>query len=118
MSAHPSAGRFDEISFESKALEGNPLGDPHARKLWVYVPPGYDDGSYDRFWEDFRSGRPPLAKKSDPFLLNTYCMAACYSADEDGTVRMPFDIETGELLPDVWARWLEWDPVRMVERRA
>jgi len=37
-------GRIDEHVIESKALEGNPLGDPHERPLWVYVPPGYDDG--------------------------------------------------------------------------
>src|SRR5579859_472784 len=37
------------------------------------------DGSYDKFWEDFRS-RPALTKKSDLDLVNTYAMAACYSA--------------------------------------
>ena len=45
-------------------------------------------------------------------------MAACYSADEDGTVRLPFDAATGRLIPEVWERWLAWDPVRMVERHA
>lgn len=38
-----AAGRFDEHVFESGALRGNVLGDPHARPVWVYVPPGYDD---------------------------------------------------------------------------
>ena len=41
-SAEP-AGRFEETTFESEALRGNPLGDPTERPLWVYVPPGYDD---------------------------------------------------------------------------
>jgi S-formylglutathione hydrolase FrmB len=45
-------------------------------------------------------------------------MAACYSADDDGTVRLPFDPTTGQLIPEVWERWLEWDPVRMVPRHA
>jgi hypothetical protein len=40
-------------------------------------------------------------------------MAAAYSARDDGTVDIPFDIDTGELLPDVFERWLRWDPVRM-----
>ena len=75
------------------------------------------EGSYDKFWEDFHS-RPPLSKKSDFHLLNSYTMAACYSADEDGTVRLPFDTTTGELIPEVWERWLGWDPVRMVPRHA
>src|SRR5919198_804747 len=75
------------------------------------------EGSYDKFFEDFRS-RPALAKKSDAHLLNSYTMAACYSADEDGTVRLPFDTTTGQLIPEVWERWLQWDPVRMVPRYA
>jgi S-formylglutathione hydrolase FrmB len=75
------------------------------------------DGSYEKFWEDFRS-RPAGSKKTDHTLLNDWCMAACYSADEDGTVRLPFDPVTGELVPEVWERWLAWDPVRMVPRHA
>ena len=30
-------------------LEDNPLGDPHARPLWVYLPPGYDDEPERRY---------------------------------------------------------------------
>jgi S-formylglutathione hydrolase FrmB len=75
------------------------------------------EGSFDRFWEDFRS-RPAFAKESDGHLLNDWCMAACYSADEDGTVRLPYDTVTGELIPEVWDRWLAWDPVRMVPKYA
>jgi S-formylglutathione hydrolase FrmB len=75
------------------------------------------EGSFDRFWDDFRS-RPALSKESDHVLLNSWCMSACYSADDDGTVRLPFDPATGELRPDVWERWLAWDPVRMVPRHA
>jgi hypothetical protein len=75
------------------------------------------DGSFDRFWEDFRS-RPALAKASDGVLLNSWCMAACYSTDEDGTVHLPFDADTGELVPEIWERWLAKDPVRMVPQRA
>jgi hypothetical protein len=68
-------------------------------------------GSYDAFWEDFRSGRPVLSSPHDELLVNTYAMAAAYSANEDGSVDLPFDIATGEVIPEVWARWLEWDPV-------
>ncbi|EOD62460.1 alpha/beta hydrolase [Amycolatopsis vancoresmycina] len=39
------AGRLDRHTVSSTLLRGNPLGDPHERPLWVYVPPGYDDGS-------------------------------------------------------------------------
>jgi hypothetical protein len=75
------------------------------------------EGSFDRFWEEFRS-RPAFSKDSDPHLMNDWCMAACYSTDPDGTVRLPFDTATGELIPDVWERWLAWDPVRMVPDHA
>src|SRR5437763_6036517 len=262
------AGRLDEHAFESRVLEGNALGDPHVRPLWVYVPPGYDDeperrypsiyliqgltgqldawrnrsafrknppelmdelfssggappailvwvdcwtslggsqfldspatgryhtylcddvvgwvdaryrtreeaaargiagkssggygamctprlrpdllgglathagaplfetcylpdfrnsvrslrdlygGSFDRFWEDFRS-RPAFSKKTDYPLLNDWCMAACYSADEDGTIHLPYEPLTAELKPEIWERWLAWDPVRMAPR--
>jgi enterochelin esterase-like enzyme len=266
----PTAGRFDEHVVTSEALRGNPLGDPHERPLWVYVPPGYDadaasrypsiyviqgytgqldmwrnrsafgaptypelcdelfasgdvppaivvwvdawtslggsqfldspatgryhtylcdelvpwvdaryrtiadaahrgiqgkssggygamvtamlrpelfggfathagdalfehcyardfgealrtlrdryEGSFEWFWADFRE-RPLVSKPGDFPLVNTWGMAAAYSADEDGTVRLPFD-ESGLLVSDVWERWLSWDPVRMVDRHA
>jgi len=37
------AGRLDEGVVDSELLRGNPLGDPHERPVWVYLPPGYDD---------------------------------------------------------------------------
>lgn len=75
------------------------------------------DGSYERFWEDFRS-RPAFARGTDHILLNAYAMAACYSANEEGTIDLPFDPATGMLRDDVWQRWLAWDPVRMAPRHA
>jgi S-formylglutathione hydrolase FrmB len=74
------------------------------------------DGSFEGFWEDFRS-RPGIVKPDDFELINTWGMAAAYSADEDGTVRLPIDLATGELVPEVWERWLEWDPVRLARAR-
>jgi S-formylglutathione hydrolase FrmB len=74
-------------------------------------------GSYEGFWEDFHS-RPAFTKPWDHILLNTYAMAACYSANEDGSIDLPFDTATGMLRDDVWQRWLAWDPVRMARRHA
>jgi S-formylglutathione hydrolase FrmB len=70
------------------------------------------EGSWDRFWSDFRA-RPAFTRPGDDVLVNEYAMAACYSTDPDGTVRLPFEPTTGELVADVWQRWLAWDPVRM-----
>jgi S-formylglutathione hydrolase FrmB len=75
-------------------------------------------GSYDAFWRDFRSGRPVLSDKDDIVLVNTYAMAAAYSANADGSIDLPFDIATGELVPEVFARWLAWDPLRMARTPA
>lgn len=75
------------------------------------------DGSYDRFWEDFRS-RTPLTKDDDDTLAMVYGIAAAYSPDADGHPRLPFDATTGRLIPEVWERWLELDPVRMVTKHA
>ena len=68
-------------------------------------------GSFDTFWDDFRSGRPVFTTSNDELLVNTYAMCAAYSANDDGSIDLPFDVETGERIPEVWARWLAWDPV-------
>jgi hypothetical protein len=78
---------------------------------------GHYEGSYEKFWADFRS-RPAFAKKDDGTLLNSWCMAACYSANEDGSVDLPFDPATGRMIPEVWERWLALDPVRMAPENA
>ena len=71
------------------------------------------EGSFDAFWEDFRSGRPVLSNATDHVLLAAWANAAAYSANPDGSVDLPFRLDTGELVPEVWERWLAWDPVRM-----
>ncbi len=76
-------------------------------------------GSIDAWLEDFfGGGRPPMTKSGDEDILMAYGVAACFSADDDGTVQLPFDVTTGKLVDDVWERWLAWDPVRMVPRYA
>jgi hypothetical protein len=75
------------------------------------------EGSFAKFWEAFRKG-PALAHPDDAGPMNDWCMAACYSADPDGTVRLPYDVATGALIPEVWERWLAWDPVRMARKHA
>ena len=47
------------------------------------------DGSFERFWADFRSGRPVLANRTDPLLQNAYATAAAYSPTADGSVELP-----------------------------
>jgi hypothetical protein len=76
------------------------------------------EGSYSVFFDrlaeadhlDFdRFGKP----------LEAYGYAACYSPDggNPGKALLPFDVETGRLVEEVWERWLAWDPVRMAPNR-
>jgi S-formylglutathione hydrolase FrmB len=75
------------------------------------------DADIWRWWEEFRS-RVAFTKEADMVLLGALGVAACFSAHEDGSVDLPFDPRTGAIRDEVWQRWLDWDPVRMVPRYA
>ncbi|WP_378730067.1 alpha/beta hydrolase [Nocardia brasiliensis] len=75
------------------------------------------DGDIHRWWADFQQ-RVSFTKPEDEDLLVVYGVAACFSPGEDGRPELPFDPRTGVLKPDVWQRWLDWDPVRMVPAHA
>lgn len=72
----------------------------------------------------FGSPEQMIASYRDPTkrighaAINQTAMAACYSPNPDSPLGFdyPFDLETGEIREDVWARWLSHDPVRMAER--
>jgi len=77
------------------------------------------DGSYEELLADFaRSERFAWDRWGE--ALNAYAMAAAYSPDPQrpGEVLLPFDTGTGRLIPEIWERWLEHDPVRMAPRYA
>jgi enterochelin esterase-like enzyme len=68
----------------------------------------------DNFWK-----KPNRHRASDAPPLNILAMAAHYSPNpksKEMAVDLPFDLKTGEILQNVWNRWLSWDPVRMVEK--
>jgi hypothetical protein len=75
------------------------------------------DGSWDAFFAKARTADPPKSEWMS--LLEAYGYAACYSPDprEPGRALLPFDV-TGRLLEDVWAQWLDKDPVRMAPAHA
>jgi hypothetical protein len=75
---------------------------------------GYD-GSIEAWWKDFQS-RLAFTRPEDFDLLMMLGVSACFSAADDGTPVLPFDPGSGRIREDVWARWLQWDPVRMVDR--
>ncbi len=66
-------------------------------------------GFMKRFWAEEKK------PKNFHAALNTIGMSACYSPN--GTsFDLPFDLQTGEIRSGVWERWLEHDPVRLVEK--
>ena len=75
------------------------------------------DGDIWKWWADFQS-RTSFTKEADHDLLMLLGVSACFSARDDGTVELPFNPLTGQLRPEIWQRWLDWDPVRMAPRYA
>ena len=82
-----------------------------ARALRAY------DHDIMRWWEEFGS-RTAFTQESDATLLMLLGVSACFSAGADGIPELPFDPVSGALRPEPWQRWLDWDPVRMVQRYA
>ncbi len=75
-------------------------------------------GGLEAWWAGFLSREK---KTKDDFTgLNTFAMAACYSPDpnEFMGIALPFDLYTCEQIDDVWARWLDFDPVIQVDKYA
>lgn len=89
---HPYAGRLDEQVIDSPALVGNPLGDPHERPLWVYLPPGYDDDSGRRYY-CYLPFFPGVVRA----LRDSYGRVPPQRAEHER--------DTG----DRWDRWDRWD---------
>ena len=76
------------------------------------------EGSFEVFFERIAElGRFDL-ERFRPIELYGY--AAAYSPDPaaPGKALLPVDLATGALVEDVWAQWLEKDPVRMAPAHA
>ncbi len=67
-----------------------------------------------KFWREGKKGKDDFA------ALNIIGMSACYSSNEKTFLGfdLPFDLTTGKIRQDVWAKWLAHDPIRMVEEYA
>jgi S-formylglutathione hydrolase FrmB len=55
--------------------------------------------------------------KHDFDALNIIGMSACYSP-RGAEVDLPFNLETGEIRKEIWAKWKANDPVELVEKYA
>jgi hypothetical protein len=77
---------------------------------------GRDDGRVRKFLEAVWK-KPKLSTGEGHAIMNL-CMAATYDPDPrpPNGFRLPFNLETGELLPERWKAWQQHDPVRLVDR--
>jgi hypothetical protein len=85
-------------------------------KMSKHTARGLDDGRVRRFleaaWRKHRLSMP------EGHSLMNLCMAASYDPDPRAPngFRLPFDLETGELIEARWRKWRQHDPVNMVAR--
>ena len=121
-----SSGGFGAIRFgmdfpEYWAAVGDQSGDCHFE---VVLRNGFAEaagvlarhgGDLHAFLKDFWSTTNP--RGSDFHTLMNICLAATYDPQPIKELRLPFDLETLELDPHRWARWLAHDPIRRVADR-
>jgi enterochelin esterase-like enzyme len=90
-----------------------------ARRPGRYAPrgapaPGIDDGRVRRFLEHVWTERKLTA--AETHCLMNLCMAATYdpAPSAPNGFKLPFDLETGALIPARWRQWQRHDPVHLV----
>jgi enterochelin esterase-like enzyme len=66
----------------------------------------------DAFWQARKT------KDSDVHILMILAQAASFDPDPSAPcgVRLPVTLDTCELIPERWARWMAWDPLTLVEQ--
>lgn len=101
-STQRSAGKLDVALDVAKAQRG--------------ADRGRDDGRVRRFLDTVWK-KPKLSQAEGHCLMNL-CMAATYDPDPRAPngFRLPFNLETGEVIPARWNAWRRNDPVNLVRR--
>jgi S-formylglutathione hydrolase FrmB len=71
-------------------------------------------GGIDQFLRYFDA--TPIKHPDDIATMMMFAMGAAYAPDatQPHGFALPFDLQTGEILAEVWKRWKAWDPVEMV----
>jgi S-formylglutathione hydrolase FrmB len=79
---------------------------------------GLDDGRVRRFLESV--WKKQVLGAAEVHCLMNLAMAASYDPDPEAPngFRLPYDLETGELLRERWRQWLRHDPIHLVARYA
>lgn len=77
---------------------------------------GYDDGRIRRFLEQVWK-KEKLSSAEGHCIMNL-CMAATYDPDPKAPLgfRVPFNLETGEVIEQRWKQWRKHDPINLVAK--
>jgi enterochelin esterase-like enzyme len=77
---------------------------------------GIDDGRIKRFLD--RAWRKEKLASSEVHCMMNLCMAATYDPDPKVALgfRVPFNLESGEVIEARWRRWLAHDPIHLVAK--
>jgi hypothetical protein len=91
-------------------------GKVDVRRLEKGAASGRDDGRVRRFL-DAVWGKPKLTMAEGHCIMNV-CMAATYDPDPRAPngFRLPYNLVTGELIPERWSKWRAHDPVNLVTK--
>ncbi|HTV25110.1 MAG TPA: alpha/beta hydrolase-fold protein [Polyangiaceae bacterium] len=90
-------------------------GNYDVRRLERNADRGKDDGRVRRFLD--RVWHKPKLSSTEVHTIMNLCMAATYDPDPRAPngFRLPYNLETGELLPARWEAWLKHDPIHLVD---
>lgn len=89
------------------------------KALEAYRRSGGDHSDPKKWFEEFWKKPNKYQDRDDMVALNIMGMAAHYSPNPRSPYLgcdFPFDLDTGEIIQDVWNRWLSSDPTRMVTK--
>jgi enterochelin esterase-like enzyme len=77
---------------------------------------GKDDGRIARFLKSIHNKEK--VSGAEVHAIMNLCMAATYDPDPRAPngFRVPFNLESGEALPERWRRWQQNDPINLVAR--
>ena len=86
------------------------------RRMEKGVERGADDGRVRAFLDSVWS--KPKLNMSEGHAIMNLCMAATYDPDPRAPngFRLPFNLETGEVIPERWKNWRANDPVNLVTK--
>lgn len=107
---------LDELAkFQEPKRKAGPID---VAKLARSVADGVDDGRVRRFLAHVWAKRNP--SEAEVHCLMNLAMAATYDPDPDvpNGFRLPYNLETGELIVERWREWRRHDPVNLVARYA